>query len=115
MRSSVRAHRKIHEIAPEEIANAIRLTLSQAGPGCTETELVRGVIELFGFSRMGHLIKAGVTGVLDQLGRSGEIRQEGGHLVLGESSSPRDAAAARWFGGGGELSRREGRAVVLRR
>lgn len=118
VRSSVRAHRKIHEIAPEEIANALRLTLSQAGPGCTETELIRGVTELFGYGRMGRLIKGGITAVLDQLIRNGEFRREGQRVVLtttrpgaadpssggptsrtGTSGSPASRAVRSLFGG----------------
>ncbi|WP_040160249.1 hypothetical protein [Mobilicoccus massiliensis] len=87
VRSSVRAHRKIHEIAPEEIANALRLTLSQARPGCTETELVRGVTELFGYGRMGRLIKEGITTVLDRLIRNGEFRREGQRIIWGVTAT----------------------------
>lgn len=73
IRGGPRADRKIHEIAPEERANAIRLVLAESGGRCDADDLVRGVKEVFGFGKLGPVLRAGIEAVIDGMVDRGDL------------------------------------------
>lgn len=58
--------RRIEEIAPQEIGNAVRY-LQQQNPGISDQELVRGVVRVFGLSRTGSAGERVIRGVMGEI------------------------------------------------
>lgn len=84
IRGGPRADRKISEIAPEERANAVRLVLAESGGRCDEDDLIRGVKEVFGFGKLGPVLRTGIVSVIESMAIADDI-QRGDEGVCAES------------------------------
>ncbi|WP_168582807.1 AAA domain-containing protein [Gephyromycinifex aptenodytis] len=95
VRTSDRPHRRVHEISPEEIANAFRLALAENSGRCTQGELLRSVSMTFGFGRLGHVVQAGLVKALEtRLIRPGVVNRVGEEIYAVATPSKIDSVWA---------------------
>lgn len=82
VRTQPRAGRRVTEIAHAEIANAVRyLLVRNAGRGAEEAVL-SGLKDVFGFGRLGPVMRREFTATIDTMAAHGEVERSSAELIL---------------------------------